>query len=392
MRFRILISMALLTLAAGVSAQEKQLLWPDGAPNAKGDADHDQPAMFVYQPDPAAANGCGVVVFPGGGYGGLAADHEGHQIGRFFNEFGVAAFVVHYRLGSKGYHHPTQLHDAQRAIRMVRHNAEKFGVDPERLGTMGFSAGGHLCSMTGTLFDLGQPDAEDEIDRPSSRPDFIIPCYPVISMSTDFGHGGSRRNLLGGNFAPDSDEARAVSTELLVKPNSPPAFIFQTDEDTAVPAENAVLFYLALRKQGIRAEMHIYQDGPHGVGLFQGDPILGTWGGHLKDWMRTNGFLANGERADISGSATLNGTKIGWGSVTFTPEDPNLPRTTARIRGGNFSAKGAQGAIVGKSKVSFAVSIWEATHDPDDNVVVIEGDEVEISADRSEFEFALKAK
>lgn len=387
---RILIPSISFALVLTSFSQEKHLLWPDGAPGAKGDAEHDQPAMFAYLPDPAAANGCGVVVFPGGGYGGLAADHEGHQIGRFFNEFGVAAFVVHYRLGSRGYHHPTQINDAKRAIRMVRHNAEKFGVDPERLGTMGFSAGGHLCSMTGTLFDLGQPDAEDPIDQPSSRPDFIIPCYPVISMSTEFGHGGSRRNLLGGNFEPDSDEAKAVSTELLVKPDSPPAFIFQTDEDKAVPAENAVFFYLALRKHGIPAEMHIYQNGPHGVGLFQGDPILGTWGGHLRDWLRTNRFLAKAERADVSGTVTLDGTKISWGSVTFTPENPNLPRTTARIRGGKFSAAAEQGVVVGKSKVSFAVSIWEATRNPDDNVVMIDGGEIEIGADGVELEFALE--
>ncbi|MEM7015520.1 MAG: alpha/beta hydrolase, partial [Verrucomicrobiota bacterium] len=309
----------LAVLPALTFAQEKRLLWPDGAPGAKGDAEHDQPAMYVYKPILSKTNGCGVIVFPGGGYGGLAADHEGHQIGRFFNEFGVTAFVVHYRLGSKGYHHPTQLNDAKRAIRIVRHDAEKYRLDPDRIGTMGFSAGGHLCSMTGTIFDHGQPDAEDPIDRPSSRPNFIIPCYPVISMSTEYSHGGSRRNLLGGDFAPDSDEAKAVSTELLVKPDTPPAFIFQTDADKPVPAENCVLFYLALRKQGIPAEMHIYQNGPHGVGLMQGDPILGTWGGHLRDWMRSNSFLGKSERADVSGEVTLNGKPVSWGSITFTP-------------------------------------------------------------------------
>lgn len=374
-----------MALISASFAQEKRLLWPDGAPGAKGDAEQDQPSMDVYLPPAAAANGCGVVVFPGGGYGGLALDHEGIQVARFFNDFGVAAFVVHYRLGSKGYHHPTQLHDAQRAIRIVRHDAEKYGVDPERLGTMGFSAGGHLCSMTGTLFDEGQPDAEDPIDRPSSRPNFIVPCYPVISMSTEFAHGGSRKNLLGGDFAPDSDEARAVSTELLVKPNTPPAFIFQTDDDTAVPAENCVMFYLALRKHGIPAEMHIYQDGPHGVGLMQGDPILGTWGGHLKAWLRTNGFLAKGDHAAVSGTVKLDGVAVGWGSITLTPENPNQAQTTARIRGGKFSGA----AIVGKSSVRFSASIYEATHDPADNVVVIEGEPVEVSAEGSEFEFAL---
>jgi len=373
-----------------LTAQEKRPLWPDGAPGAKGQADTDQPFMNVYRPAAEKQNGCAVIVFPGGGYGGLAADHEGHQIGRFMNEFGVTAFVVHYRLGSKGYHHPTQLNDAKRAIRTARAQAKEFGIDPKRLGTMGFSAGGHLCSMTGTMFDDGAADAADPIDRESSRPDFFILCYPVISMSTEYAHGGSRKNLLGGDFAPDSEEAKSVSTELLVKPNTPPAFIFQTDEDTAVPAENCTLFYLALRKQKIPVEMHIYQRGPHGVGLMQGDPILGTWGGHLKDWMRSNQFLGTGERAAAEGTVTFKGTPVGWGSATFYPDNPAQAFTSVRVRGGKFKVPAELGPIVGKGTIEFSVSIYEATKNPDDNVVILKPQPVTVAAGTNSYTFDLQ--
>ena len=369
------------------SAQEKLLLWPSGAPNAKGDAETDQPAMFVYRPE--KQNGCAVIVFPGGGYGGLATDHEGHQIGRFYNEHGVTAFVVHYRLGSKGYHHPTQLNDAKRAIRTVRHHAKKFGIDPNRIGSMGFSAGGHLCSMTGTLFDRGGSGAKDPIDRASSRPDFLVLCYPVISLSTDFAHGGSRRNLLGGDKPRLSDEVLAVSTELQVKPDTPPAFFFHTTEDTAVPPENSLLFYMAMRRHKIPVELHVYQRGPHGVGLMRGDPILGTWSEHLIDWLRSNEFLGSGTRATAEGSATLNGTPVSWGSATFYPDDPNLPISTARIRRGKFKVGGEGGPVVGPVTVKFSVSIFEATGNPKDGVVELE-QKVRIKPGANQFDFALK--
>ncbi len=380
--------------ASPAICQDRQPLWPNGAPGAKGLESKDQPFMDVYLPEKAKANGCGVVVFPGGGYGALASDHEGHQIARFFNEFGVAAFVVYYRLGSKGYHHPTQIGDARRAIRTVRAGAKNFGVDPKRVGTMGFSAGGHLCSMTGTMFDSGEPNAVDPVERQSSRPDFLVLCYPVISLSSEFGHAGSRRNLLGGNFAPDSYLARQVSTELQIRPDTPPTFLFHTGEDAGVPAENSIRFYLGLREHKIPAEMHIYQKGPHGVGLMPGDPILGTWGGHLQDWLRTNGFLAPGKRAAVSGTVLLDATPVSWGSLTFYPENPNQAVTTVRVRGGKFRATAENGPIVAKSRVEFSGSIFEATRNPAHGVVEVKpGAKVDVKPEAAfEFKFRSPAK
>tara|TARA_R110002096_G_scaffold16106_22_gene55125 strand:+ start:6154 stop:7341 length:1188 start_codon:yes stop_codon:yes gene_type:complete len=383
----------LLTVALASSAvsQERQKLWPDGAPGAKGLEAIDQPFMDVYLPDAQDANGCGVVIFPGGGYGGLAADHEGHQIARYFNDFGVAAFVVYYRLGSNGYHHPTQINDARRAIRSVRANAKEFGVDPQRIGSMGFSAGGHLCSMTGTMFDSGMPNAVDPVERSSSRPDFLVLCYPVISLSTEYAHGGTRRNLFGENVDPESYQVRLVSTELQIKADTPPTFLFHTGEDPVVPVENSVLFYLGLRKHGIPAEMHIYQKGPHGVGLMPGDPILETWGGHLRGWLSTNQFLGKGKRVPVSGTVMLNSTPVSWGSVSFYPEGKWLPITTLRVRNGKFRATEKDGPIAGLSRVEFYGSIYEATKDPRHGTVSVSHPSlVEISPD-AKLEFSYTA-
>ncbi|MCE9519192.1 MAG: alpha/beta hydrolase [Verrucomicrobia bacterium] len=266
-------------------------LWPQGAPGAKGDKPQDIPRVEIYLPA-EKANGAAMVVCPGGGYGVLAADHEGKQIAEFYNRLGVTAFVLYYRLGSKGYHHPIELNDAKRALRWVRSNAQKYAIDPQRIGITGFSAGGHLASTAATLFDDGDAKAADPIDRVSSRPDVCVLGYPVITMMNDFTHKGSRANLLG----PDKDDdqlATKLSSQNNVTDRTPPTFIFQTDEDKVVPAENAVNYYLALRKHHVPAEMHIYQRGPHGVGLKLSDPILGTWSAHLADWLRLGGFLGD---------------------------------------------------------------------------------------------------
>ncbi len=174
------------------------------------------------------------------------------------------------------------------AIRYVRSHAAEWKVDPAKIGMMGFSAGGHLASTTGTHFDRGKQDASDEIDRASSRPDFLILCYPVISMTSEFTHKGSRKSLLGDK--PDPDLAEKLSNEKQVTSETPPTFIFQTDADTTVPAENSVQFYLALRKAKVPAEMHIYQNGKHGLGLAPSDPVLTTWKERLADWLKTRGL------------------------------------------------------------------------------------------------------
>jgi acetyl esterase/lipase len=262
-------------------------LWDGRAPGALGDTDADRPTLTIYR---AARGplGTGIVVAPGGGYGALAMDHEGRQVAAYFNAMGVSAFVLKYRLGPK-YHHPIELGDAQRAIRLVRSRAQEFGVLPDRVGMMGFSAGGHLTATAGTHFDGGKPDAADAIDRASSRPDFLILGYPVITFDPAAAHAGSVRNLLGDN--PDPKLIELLSNELHVTPQTPPTFLFHTTADAGVTAENSVRFYMALKKAKVAAEMHIFENGPHGVGLALGDPALGAWPVLLTNWLRGRGLL-----------------------------------------------------------------------------------------------------
>ncbi len=279
-----------LSAAAALAAQtpETRLLWPNGAPGALGDEDQDKPSITIYLPPEEKASGTAIVVCPGGGYGMLAMDHEGKQIAQWLNARGVAAFVLKYRLGPR-YHHPIELGDAQRAIRTVRSQAAVFHVAPDRIGIWGFSAGGHLASTAGTHFDDGNPTAADPVDRAGCRPDFMILAYPVISFTTEYTHKGSRRNLLGDD--PDPLLIELLSNEKQVTPRTPPTFLFHTDSDKGVSPENSVLFYLALHKAGVPAEMHIYQSGPHGVGLAPKDPVLSSWADRLADWMKVRGYI-----------------------------------------------------------------------------------------------------
>jgi acetyl esterase/lipase len=281
----------ILLLGMGARAQTPaapapELLWPNGAPGALGSANEDKPSITPYlvkQP-----NGTAVIVCPGGGYQNLAMDHEGVQIAKWLNSLGISAFVLQYRLGPK-YHHPAMIDDAQRAIRTVRAHAAALHIQPDRIGIWGFSAGGHLASTAATHFDAGDPDAADPIDRAGSRPDFAILAYAVISLNSEFAHAGSRTNLLG--KTPDPKLADELSNDQRVTPQTPPTFLFHTSADTAVPAENSVRFYLALRKAGVPAEMHIFQNGPHGVGLAPTDATLSAWSGLLANWLRERGLL-----------------------------------------------------------------------------------------------------
>ncbi len=251
-----------------------ELLWPEGAPGAVGTEDADKPALTIY---PAAQpNGAAVLVCPGGGYVTLAMDHEGKQVAEWFNSFGVTAFVLKYRLAPR-YRHPAMIEDARRAMRIIRSRAKEFGIDPSRVGVMGFSAGGHLASTLSNHFQEGE------------RPDFAILCYPVISFTTRYTHSGSMRALLGD--PPDPALAWELSNELRVTSQTPPTFLFHTNADAGVPPENSVLYYLALRRAGVPAEMHIYQEGRHGVGLAPKDPVLSTWPGRLKDWLMVRGII-----------------------------------------------------------------------------------------------------
>jgi acetyl esterase/lipase len=266
-----------------------ELLWPDGAPGAKGQSENDQPTISISLPPADKATGAAVVVCPGGGYGGLAMSYEGIDVGQWFNSFGTAALVLKYRHKGSGYEHPAPLQDAQRAIRTARARAAELKINPDRIGIMGFSAGGHLASSAGTHFDKGKPDAADPVERVGCRPDFLILCYPVISLTTPYTHQGSKKNLLGDN--PDAKLVESMSSELQVSGETPPTFLFHTDADTGVPPENSVLFYLALRKAKIPAELHIYEKGRHGVGLARGLPALSTWPDLCEAWMRGRGLL-----------------------------------------------------------------------------------------------------
>jgi acetyl esterase/lipase len=250
-------------------------LWENAAPGALGKGDADIPTLTWYAPAKATGD-AGIIVAPGGGYRNLASNHEGRQIANFLNAAGLTAFVLKYRLGPR-YHHPVELGDAQRAISLVRSRAKEFGVSPNRIGIMGFSAGGHLASSVSTHYDA------------ASRPDFAILIYPVISLTAPYTHQGSLHSLLGNT--PDPKLARELSSELQVTPNTPPTFLFSTSADTVVPSENSVAYYLALHKAGVPAELHIFQNGPHGVGLALADPALSAWPTLLLNWLRVRGLL-----------------------------------------------------------------------------------------------------
>lgn len=269
------------------------LLWASGAPGAMGDEAIDKPTLTTFLP---ANNptGTGVVIAPGGGYQNLANPKEGDDIARFLNAHGVAAFVLKYRLGPK-YHHPVEIEDAQRAIRTVRMHATEDGLKPDHIGICGFSAGGHLAATAGTRFDMGKTDAADPIDRQSSRPDFLILGYPVITLEAPEAHAGSRRNLLGEN--PDPALVTELSAQTRVTKETPPTFLFATTDDAVVPVSNSVMFYMALVKAGVPAEMHLFQHGAHGAGLAKANPDLRVWPELMIKWMRERGLAAPAEVA-----------------------------------------------------------------------------------------------
>lgn len=270
-----------------VDTPRVELLWPDGAPGALGDEEADKPSLTIYLPARPQATGIGIVIYPGGGYQGLAVDHEGHQVARWLTSRGIAAFIVKYRLAPR-YHHPAMLQDALRAVRIVRSRAAEFDVRPDRIGVLGFSAGGHLASTAATLFDHPDGRVADGLESVSSRPDFAVLAYPVIAFDQPYTHRGSQRNLIG-DPAP-ADLVERLSTERQVTAQTPPTFLFHTTEDKGVPPENSVMFYLALRKAGVPAELHIYERGPHGVGLAPHDPVLSTWVERMLAWLRTRGL------------------------------------------------------------------------------------------------------
>lgn len=261
-------------------------LWDGDAPGAKGTAPEDVPTLTeVSDADPGHLKP-GFVVCPGGGYGGLA-DHEGAPVAEWLETLGIKALVLKYRLGPK-YHHPVEVGDANRAVRYLRANASSLGIDPKRVGIVGFSAGGHLVSTAATMFDAGHPESTDPVERASSRPDVAMLIYPVITMGP-LGHAGSRINLLGADATQDL--VNALSSERNVSLQTPPCFLVHGANDTVVPVENALMFATALSGHKIPFELHIVEDGPHGFGLGRagGDT---DWRPLAQRWLHRHGFGA----------------------------------------------------------------------------------------------------
>ena len=289
----LLTSVALLTHPSAISTAKHAMtspeppviLWPGGAPGALGTEPVDIPTLTPYLPAKEQATGAAIIVCPGGGYEHLS-DREGGPIAERLNAMGITAFVLKYRLGPR-YHHPAPLEDAARAIRLVRARAAEWKINPQRIGILGFSAGGHLASTIGTHFDAGKPDSPDPIARVNSRPDVMILIYPVITMK-DATHAGSKKNLLGPD--PSADLLTLLSNEEHVTKETPPTFLVHTMTDTSVPVENSLAFVAALRKAGVPFELHLYERGPHGFALGGNDPILTTWPDRLADWLRLRGF------------------------------------------------------------------------------------------------------
>jgi acetyl esterase/lipase len=279
-------------------------LWQAGAPGARGTGPADTPMLAVFRPQRGTGNGTAVVVAPGGAYLGLAANLEGRQVADWFAARGVTAFVLRYRLGSE-YLYPIPLQDARRAVRLVRSRAAAFGLAPNRIGLMGFSAGGHLAAMAGTTADGGAADAADSVERVGSRPDFLVLGYPWLNAMQANPPGVlSYCGVM--HLTPDRCATfRQYSPDLHVSARTPPTFIYHTTDDKTVPVEASVAFYRALAAAGVPAELHVFATGRHGSGLGLGDAALDLWPALLEAWLRGRGLLtpdSAGARARRGGS------------------------------------------------------------------------------------------
>jgi acetyl esterase/lipase len=279
--------------ATGEPESKVVRLWPGDAPEAQGKEESDKPTndvptLTIYPPAPGKNNGAALVICPGGGYGHLAA-HEGKPVAEWFAGLGGTGLVLKYRLGPK-YHHPAEMDDVQRAIRLTRASAADWGIDPTRIGVLGFSAGGHLASTAATHFDAGEASDADPVEKVSCRPDIAVLVYPVISMHPPYGHGGSRKNLLG--EAPDEHLVDLLSNEKQVTEKTPPTFLVQSSDDHTVPIENSLDFAAALAQHKVPFEMRIFAHGGHGYGMAPNDPELSTWPRDVEQWLSKRGFFA----------------------------------------------------------------------------------------------------
>jgi acetyl esterase/lipase len=273
-------------------------LWPEGVPGAKpglGAERHDdgrignvsEPTLTVYAPAVDRPNGTAVIICPGGGYTRLSTQREGEQYAYWLSTLGVTSFVLKYRMAEFG--HPAPLQDVLRAVRLVRAQAAQYHVQPNRIGVMGSSAGGHLAASAGTLFDhpLGRTGAD--IDKVSARPDFLMLMYPVIAMDGPAVHAGSRKALLGSS--PSAEAVQLMSVEKQVSPATPPTLLIHTQADQAVPVENSILFYQALTRAHVPAEMYLFEHGSHGMGMKAGLGTASNWPRRAEEWLKDRGLL-----------------------------------------------------------------------------------------------------
>jgi acetyl esterase/lipase len=294
MTSRILLLLLSITVATVTMAQDPILLWPDDHPaNARSDKNaeeiaenrlviHDHPSIVPYLVDDSATRAA-VLIVPGGGYGVLAYDHEGTEVAKWLNERGINAFILRYRCGGGKNGHPAPLDDARRAMKLIRSNAKEWNIDPSRLGVIGFSAGGHLASSLSTMWDEGDASSSDPIEQLSSRPDFSVLVYPVISMEDGVTHGGSRRNLLG--ESPDAALVEKMSTYNQVTDRTPPTFIAHATDDAGVIPENSIRYYQALVRAKVPVEAHYYERGGHGFGMNTLRTKANHWLDDLEAWL-----------------------------------------------------------------------------------------------------------
>ncbi len=269
-------------------------LWPGGAP---GDNECPKPeelfngrmvrfvseaTLTIYLPEKEKNRGAAIIICPGGGYSIEAMEHEGYDYAEFLQKNGIAGIVLKYRLPYGHYEIP--LLDAQHAIRTIRFNADAWGIDPDKIGISGFSAGGHLASTAATHFDMGKKQSENPVEHLSCRPDFAALIYPVITFNELWGHMGSRENLIGKNH--DLALVRYFSNELQVTAETPPSFLVHADDDQGVPTRNSIEFYSALKEKGVPAELHIFREGGHGFGMKKMGKPHDQWPQMLLDWMK----------------------------------------------------------------------------------------------------------
>ena len=310
-------------------------LWDGDAPGAKGTADEDRPRLSIVAPDAAHACGTAVIVCPGGGYNVRAMDWEGLQVAHWLNAHGVSAFILSYRVRKYGYDAPDAFVDGQRAVRWLRHNAATYGVDPHRIGMIGFSAGAHLTYRVSVGYDAGTPDAADPVERESSRPDFAFLIY-CPDPATWGKKEGERR---------------------VVDATTPPTFIFHTAEDNLLSPNGVMAYFQALRAAGVEAELHVFGGyGPHGVGLGAGLPGPQQWPDLAANWMRRNAFLTGKERVAVKGRVTIDGKVASTARVTFVPADSDYePIAGVGADQGAFALDAKDGPVVGRYHVEVRV-------------------------------------